>query len=671
MKQYLSTLLLAVVALIGCVQAEAQDSILTITKGSLPLKLTTEVAEVPLRWTIADSIGANEWHCVNGSTPTKYDGKQLKFLMRAQFTVDSTYTEPIYVCMPPTRYVCRGYINGCLFIFRGDDIVAHNSNLFHSSQYMLPSTMVKKGEKNELILELVTFNGNRSLMPTVQLADKQSASNFVMLRQMFNIYIPFALFVIGIFNCIFFTIVYFVSHRQYKKLRFALFALMSLFYSLTYIDYAFTSSYIDSGLLLKITSVAMWMSLQLSTVFIFEYYNIIDRFKRLHSALLWVAFVSSVIYALWAVFADVYAVANTFNLWTSKIALPLTLTNVAICLYYTAKGLNFRNLALLSANIIVTLGIAFDKYGDTHNPDIVTTATGMLFMIFTLQSLFIVDFERLLNQVAHDTIKLQQQNEVMERKIDERTREITANNTKLNDVIQELRNANAMKDRFFSIMAHDIKNPLGAIMGFSDLLVKHHDDYDYEDRMDFCRSINTGAYGLYKMLENLLEWSRLQVGTTKCTPTWFEASKIEAALLPVVSGAAASKGVALKFEHREGALVYGDQNMVVTICRNLITNAIKFSYPGGEIILTIDDGSREATLLTISDQGVGMTKEQISKLFRIDKVESTPGTNQEPGSGIGLILCNEFIQRQHGTIVVESEPGKGSHFIVSLPKPHE
>jgi len=671
MRRRAHILLLTVVALLACIQAVAQDSVCVVATGKLPITLPLEVAEVPLTWTIGDSITAKEWSRENEQTATKYDGRKLKFLMRAEFSVDSAYEEPIYVCVPPTRYVCRGYINGCLFMLRGDDKIRENSNFFHSASYILPSTVVKKGQTNEIIIELTTFNGNRTLMPTVKLADGPSASRYVIWRQFFNICIPFALFVIGVFNAIFFTIVFFVSHRRYKRLRFALFALMSLAYSLTYVDYAFTSNYANSGFLLKLTSIAMWLSLQLSAVFIFELYNIVDRWKRLHSYLLWFAFGTSVCYLLWALLVDVYAVANSFNQWTSNIALPIVVCNVLICAYYTIRETNSRNVALLSASIVVSLCIAFDRYAGPYNPDLALTATGMLVMIFTLQCLFIVDFERLLSQVSNDKRELKEKNEAMERMVGERTREIMASNSKLNETIRELRDANAMKDRFFSIMAHDIKNPLGAIMGFSDLLVKHHEDYDHDDRMDFCSSINTCAYGLYKMLENLLEWSRLQVGTTKCSPVWFEASKIEETLLPIVSGAAESKSITLHFKHGDNALIYGDQNMVITICRNLVTNAIKFSYPGGEVTLSVDDGSQTATLITVADHGVGMSREQINKLFKIDMVASTPGTNQEPGSGIGLILCNEFIRRQGGTIVVESEKGKGSYFIVSLPKPED
>lgn len=668
MKWIFSIIMLLAAAIPCCGNATEAAAVQRVVASSLPLPLTTEIAEVRTDWTIADPM-PTQWASIDDEAALQYEGKTLKFLLRSRFIVDSaTAREPLFVYFAQTRYACRGYLNGCLFLQRGSDGETHNTNLFASTSHMLPAKLVRTGQENELVIEIVTFNGNRTMMPEMHIGTAEQASHYVLVRNLMNVYVPFALFIVGILNAVFFLIVFVTTRKRYHNLHFAMFALMSLCFALTYIDCSFTSNFAPLGALLKTTSVAMLISLQLSTMLIIEYYRLFEKWRKLHVTFIAAVLGISMGYIVWACLADAYEVANTFNNCTSQIALPLLAINIVCMMWQCLQRPCRQNFTLLLANIAVAACIAKDKYDDSSIADLMFTPAGMLLMTFILQCHFMVDFKRILSRLRASLQELKTLNEHMEHIIEERTRTLNASNKKLNETAETLRTINTMKNRFFFIMAHDIKNPLGAIIGFSDMLIKNANDFTVEDKAEFIRQINKGAYGLYKMLENLLEWSRLQAGTIKYEPSWFVAGLIGEALDPIVSGTAAGKGVKLQLSKDSKKRIFADFNMTVTICRNLITNAIKFSFPGSEVILDINDSKPDHTEITISDSGVGMTQEQIDNLFKMDMVQSTLGTNHETGSGVGLILCHEFVMAQHGSIKVESEPGKGSRFTVSLPK---
>lgn len=661
-------ILLTFIVLSICQLVCAETTTQWILPSRLPQTLKAEISEMPSGWSFNDSTEL-EWAKPQEQVAQNYDGLEYHYLFRTKFRVDSLDAHsPLYVFLPPTRYALRAYLNGHLFIIRGDADEHHATNIYHSSVHVLSPQLLNYGSDNEIVMFLTTYTGNRSVASSIKVGTLEQGSRYVLLREVFNVYVPFTLFVVGILVSIFFMVVLFTCKGDYKKRLFLITSVLSLSCAFAYVDYAFNSSISPVAPLVKVTSIAMWSALLLSLIYVCEYFDVFNRWRPVHRVLLGAALLTSLVYIGWVIYAPSFEVANFFNSIVGNLALPTLLVCLVIALYHTVRKPQTNRIALTGAIIVVAAGLALDINITADLPDIIFTPAAMLVMLFVIQCLFVVEFENLLERIQRNREELKQQKEEMELTVQMRTHDLRDNNQKLNATMEKLRNLNDTRNRFFSIMAHDIKNPLGAIMGFSDLLIKHREDFSEEDRIDFVRQINTGAYGLYKMLENLLEWSRAQVGSTRYTPSMFKMNKIRDALLPIVSGAATTKGIVLKFDYADDMEIYGDSNMTTTICRNLITNSIKFSYPGGEVRLTVDDSPADYYELVIADQGVGMTQEKINRLFQIDKVESTLGTNQETGSGIGLILCNEFISRQHGSIKVESEVGKGSRFIVHLPK---
>jgi PAS domain S-box-containing protein len=229
----------------------------------------------------------------------------------------------------------------------------------------------------------------------------------------------------------------------------------------------------------------------------------------------------------------------------------------------------------------------------------------------------------------------------------------------------DLRIANATKDKFFSIIAHDLKNPLNTIHGFSELLLSNLYAYDLDKIAEFLGMINSSSKKVYALIENLLEWSRAQTGQIVYKPEKLELEEIVLEVVNFSTNSLKSKSIDFKHSIPEKQTVFADKNMLSTILRNLVTNAVKFTKEFGKIEILATETNKKV-IVTVADTGIGMTDEVKNNLFEIYEKITTAGTKEEKGTGLGLILCKEFIEKHGGEIWVESELGKGSRFNFSL-----
>jgi len=229
-----------------------------------------------------------------------------------------------------------------------------------------------------------------------------------------------------------------------------------------------------------------------------------------------------------------------------------------------------------------------------------------------------------------------------------------------------LRELNAQKDKFFSIISHDLKSPFNSILGFSQLLVDQIREQDYNGMEEYAGIIRQSSERAMDLLLNLLEWSRAHTGRIEYNPEYFEMVDFIEKTALVFEDVARQKSITIIRSLPHNVTVFADKHMISTVLRNLINNAVKFTRAGGEITLS---AQRDTDGLTVSvkDNGVGIPKGRLDKLFRIDESESTPGTANEKGTGLGLILCKEFVDKHGGRIWVESEEGNGSSFFFTLP----
>lgn len=241
------------------------------------------------------------------------------------------------------------------------------------------------------------------------------------------------------------------------------------------------------------------------------------------------------------------------------------------------------------------------------------------------------------------------------------------NITERKNAERELLELNNAKDKLFSIIAHDLKNPFFGIIGLTEILYEDFDEMDNTEKKQMLKEVNELARNTNDILENLLSWSRQQTGKMEFAPKDLNINQLIEENIEAVKHTARLKNITINDELNYTGFVFADANMTKTILRNLIANALKFSMPGGNIIIiTEEDG--DWLKISVQDNGVGMDETTKEKLFRIDQSIKSTGTMGEKGTGLGLILCKEFVEKHGGTISVESEPGKGSKFTFSLPR---
>ena len=264
-------------------------------------------------------------------------------------------------------------------------------------------------------------------------------------------------------------------------------------------------------------------------------------------------------------------------------------------------------------------------------------------------------------------INYQRQEKLLSNLVKQRTLELQEANTLLTEKNEQLDIANNSKDKFFSIIAHDLKNPFSTIIGLSSVLIDKEYQFSQEQQKELIQNIHSSTEKIYALLENLLMWSSSQLNRIKVTPSFYNLTNQIYQVISLMDDSATMKNVKLIFDEDKEIIIFADMQMIETVIRNLISNAIKFSSENENIkIELVDDDDKE--ICSIADQGVGMTSEQISNLFKLEKVTSTLGTRGETGTGLGLNLCLDFLEKNGGTIWVKSTPGKGSTFYFSLPK---
>jgi signal transduction histidine kinase len=260
------------------------------------------------------------------------------------------------------------------------------------------------------------------------------------------------------------------------------------------------------------------------------------------------------------------------------------------------------------------------------------------------------------------------QNENKER-LKRRTKQLEEKNSELvlaNKELQQSLQLNRDKDRFISILAHDLRSPFSAILGFLLLLSENIRSYTIEEIEEHIKIINQSSQNTFNLLEDLILWTMSQSGRLPYEPQKLIFTEVCKEVVGILNSIARAKSITINYFIPEEITVFADNNMLKTVLRNLVSNAIKFTNPGG----TIDIYARKTeAYITISvlDSGIGMDQEVINTLFDISKTHTTIGTGNESGTGLGLFLCKEFIEKHGGEIRVESQKNEGSSFYFSLP----
>lgn len=250
--------------------------------------------------------------------------------------------------------------------------------------------------------------------------------------------------------------------------------------------------------------------------------------------------------------------------------------------------------------------------------------------------------------------------------LEERARELDVTNDQLRVSEASLRESNVNKDKFFSIISHDLRSPFTSVLGYSDYILNDFENLSRAELKDLVKEIHTSSQRVFALLENLLQWSRIQTGKLKCQPVMLDVKEFVNGIMVLLQEQAFRKNIRLINATPPGVSMFGDQTMMTSVVQNLLSNAVKFTPAGGSITV---EGQRDGqcTRVRVTDTGVGITPEDQAKLFRMDVHHSTSGTAKEPGTGLGLILCKELVDRNRGRIWIDSSMGEGTTFTFELP----
>ncbi|MCF8356962.1 MAG: CHASE domain-containing protein [Melioribacteraceae bacterium] len=232
---------------------------------------------------------------------------------------------------------------------------------------------------------------------------------------------------------------------------------------------------------------------------------------------------------------------------------------------------------------------------------------------------------------------------------------------------EQVTKLNAEKDKFFSIIAHDLRSPFNGFIGLTGLMADNSENFSADEFVEHSKSINNSAKRLYKLLEYLLEWAQIQNGAIEFTPKNLELAKLVTESIDTIYERAKQKSIEITNEIESSQKVYADERMIGAVLRNLLSNAVKFTNANGKISIKTGHTNNGTVKISIEDNGVGIPEEDIGKLFKVEEKVSTAGTDGETSIGLGLLLCKEFIDMHGGKIWAESEEGKGSKFYFIIP----
>lgn len=269
--------------------------------------------------------------------------------------------------------------------------------------------------------------------------------------------------------------------------------------------------------------------------------------------------------------------------------------------------------------------------------------------------IFNIEFQNrsLLDEIKLTNSKLEKYNEDLEQEVNIRT--------------QKLLETIAIRDKFLDIIAHDIKQPVISFQGFVHLLASKYDTYDDIKRKKIISILHDSSDGLYNLIEDLLNWTKSRLDKIVFEPCDFNLSDIFMQTIEHLTSNIIDKKILIQSNISKGTIVFGDPEMIKIIIRNLLSNAIKFSHPGESIIINATTNETNV-ICSIEDNGIGIPPKVREQLFDSSKIFSTRGTKGEKGTGLGLTLCKDFVNKNGGELWLESEEGKGSKFFFSLPK---
>ena len=297
------------------------------------------------------------------------------------------------------------------------------------------------------------------------------------------------------------------------------------------------------------------------------------------------------------------------------------------------------------------------------------TKSGNIVTGLISSSVITVESVKCLLSVFIDISELKKAHELLEKYAEElNTSKLQLEKTtqELQQLNSNLKELNRDKDKFFSIISHDLRSPFTALLGYSDYLSKNIDELTTDEIKEFAGDMYRSLTSIFRLIENLLSWSAIQSGRIEFKPVRFDFSSMVDEIMNVYEINAARKNLNLINELPPDVNIFADKNMIEIITRNILSNALKFTPSNGTITISAKK-QQEFIDIEVVDTGIGMTKSEIDELFKSNHAQTKNGTSNEKGTGLGLFLCKEFVEKNNGKLLIESQKGKGSSFIIRLP----
>lgn len=592
--------------------------------------------------------------------PNNRPTKNRMITLRSEFSIDSNFvTNDIYLVVLPIDYYCKIFFNGILIGIRGSKNGKYTSRIHYSEKILIPKEKINYSGKNEIALQLYPIEGEVFPVSGIFIANAKDASKYVFLRNLVGPKLIFALTLCGLVFFLFFLTVY-ITRREYQKQHFLFFALMNLFFLLSYVNNIFTNDFSHTFLYEKIARISFPLSVYVAICFLIEYTNVYENKKRIKLIFLLAYIPAIVMVLLPRTTMGTIKAYNTYPLLTLLVG-SIVLFVIAHKYYMKEKSIKSGFLLFIFFfNILAGFhdGIYFAIL--KTKPFILLTPNTVFGINLVIFFILAVDHSKLYHLAINSTKKLEKLNQELEDLVEQRTQKTVEYAAKLEE-------ANKTKDKFFSIIAHDLKNPFNTLIGYSDILKSEFRDYGPDEIHEQLQIIyNTSIKG-YNLLENLLKWSQTQTNQISFIPSEVNLNELIQICIDDVGYQCQFKDIEIHNDIPEDLTIIADKNLLKTILRNLINNSVKFTNRNGMVTVTCNK-NEEHIEINVKDTGVGMSQFDIENLFKIDKVLSKPGTEKETGSGLGLILCKEFVEKHGGKIWVKSEIDVGSEFIFTIPK---
>ncbi|MBI9052957.1 MAG: hypothetical protein JEY96_04020 [Bacteroidales bacterium] len=596
----------------------------------------------------------------NKETPFKTPLDNRMLTLRSEFTVDSIFiNQDLYLVVLPVDYPCNIYLNGALLSIRGNSQKRYTNRIHYSENFLLARDRINFNGKNEIAFQLYPEEGEIYPLGKVFISNSKDATRYVFYRNLLGTKLLFALSLCGFVFCVFYLIIY-ISRREYQRQHFLFFAFMNLFFVISYSNNIFTYNYSNTFLLEKIARIGFPLFIFVGICFLLEYTNLFKK-KRLIKVILALIYIPAIFMVL-----TPKTTTGVIQAYNSYPIISLFAGNFMLFILTFLYFLKERNVKSTFLLVIFFLNIIAGLYDGYYfailkiKPFMLLTPVTVFGINLIIFFILAVDHSKLYHVALESSKKFAKLNQDLELQVEKRTQ-------KTIEYANKLEEANSTKDKFFSIIAHDLKNPFNTLIGYSDVLKSDFREYGQDEIYQHLNTIYNTSVNGYNLLENLLKWSQSQTNKILFEPQKVNLFNIVQICIEDVENQSQFKDIEIHNDVSKNYHIIADQNLLKTVLRNLVNNAIKFTNRNG--MITISSTKDEfCTEILVKDTGVGMSGKYVNDLFKIDRISTMAGTDKEKGSGLGLILCKEFVEKHGGKIWVESKQGIGSEFKFTIPK---